>query len=183
MQKPDLLPLSDADWQQTPLTSQALIVAMWSEVPQFRAEVASLREQVDQTSHNSSRPPSSDPPSVPARKRRSTGRSPGAQPGHEGHGRRLLPVEQVDVVVPVKPHICASCSGVLAGEDPHPHRHQVSAIPLVRVQVTEYQLHTLRGPHCQALTEASWPEGVPRRAFGPRVQALVSLLSGTYRLR
>ena len=58
MQKPDLLPLSDADWQQTPLTSQALIVAMWSEVPQFRAEVASLREQVDQTSHNSSRPPS-----------------------------------------------------------------------------------------------------------------------------
>ena len=58
----------------------------------------------------------------------------------------------------------------------------MSEIPPVRIQVTEYQLHTLRCPHCQALTEASWPEGVSRRAFGPRVQALVSLLSGAYRL-
>ena len=107
MQKPDLLPLSDADWQQTPLASQALIVAMWGELQQLRAEVASLREQVNQTSHNSSRLPSSDLPSVPARKRRGSGRPPGAQPGHEGHGRRLLPVEQVDVVVPVKPLTCA----------------------------------------------------------------------------
>ena len=182
MQKPDQLPLSDTDWQQTPLASQALIVAMWSELQQLRTEVASLREQVNQTSYNSSRPPSSDPPAVPARKRRGSGRSPGAQPGHEGHGRHLLPVEQVDAVVPVKPFTCASCGQALEGEDPHPHRHQVSEIPPVRIQVTEYQLHTLRCPHCQALTEASWPEGVSRRAFGPRVQALVSLLSGAYRL-
>lgn len=182
MQKPALLPLTDADWQQTPLASQALIVALWSEVQQLRSEVASLREQVHQSSHNSSRPPSSDPPSVPARKRRGSGRRPGAQPGHDGHGRRLLPVEQVDVVVPVKPDTCASCGHALAGDDPHPHRHQVSEIPPVQVQVTEYQLHTLRCPHCQTLTEASWPEGVPHRAFGPRVQGLVSLLSGAYRL-
>jgi len=182
MQKPDLLPLTDADWQQTPLTSQALIVAMWSEVQQLRSEVASLREQVNQTSHNSSRPPSSDPPSVAARKRPGSGRPPGGQPGHEGHGRRLLPVEQVDVVVPVKPDTCVSCDHALEGDDPPPHRHQVSEIPSVQVQVTEYQLHTLRCPHCQGLTEASWPEGVRHRAFGPRVQGLVSLLSGAYRL-
>ena len=129
MQKPDLLPLTDADWQQTPLTSQALIVAVWSEVQQLRSEVASLRDQVNQTSHNSSRPPSSDPPSVPTRQRRGSGRPPGAQPGHEGHGRRLLSVEQVDVVVPVKPGTCGSCGHALAGDDPHPHRHQVSELP------------------------------------------------------
>jgi transposase len=93
-----------------------------------------------------------------------------------------LPVAQVDVVVPVKPTTCASCGHPLVGEDPHPHRHQVSEIPPVHVQVTEYQLHTLRCPHCQRLTEASWPDGVPRGAFGPRVQAVVSLLSGAYRL-
>jgi len=182
MQKPSQLPLSDTDWQQTPLASQALIIAMWNELQQLRAEVASLREQVNQSSHNSSRPPSSDPPSVPARKRRGSGRPPGGQPGHEGRGRRLLPVEQVDVVVPVKPDTCASCGHPLVGDDPHPQRHQVSEIPPVQVQVTEYQLHTLRCPHCQALTEASWPEGVSHGAFGPRVQALVSLLAGGYRL-
>jgi hypothetical protein len=57
MQKPDLLPLTDGDWQQTPLASQALIVALWNEVQQLRSEVASLGEQVNQTSNNSSRPP------------------------------------------------------------------------------------------------------------------------------
>ena len=120
MQKPDQLPLSDTDWQQTPLASQALIVAMWSELQQLRTEVASLREQVNQTSHNSSRPPSSDPPSVAARKRPGSGRPPGGQPGHEGHGRRLLPVEQVDVVVPVKSDTCVSCDHALEGDAPPP---------------------------------------------------------------
>ena len=33
---------------------------------------------------------------------RATGRSPGAQP-HERHGRSLLPVAQVDELVPIKP--------------------------------------------------------------------------------
>ena len=182
MEKPAKLPLSDADWQQTPLASQALIVALWNEVQLLRAEVASLRDQIQQTSRNSSRPPSSDPPSVPPRKRRGSGRSPGGQPGHKGHGRRLLPVEQVDQVVPIKPHICPSCGSDLVGKDPHPQRHQVTELPPVRADVTEYQFHTLRCSHCQQLTEASWPSDVPRRAFGPRVQALVSLLAGAYRL-
>jgi len=48
--------------------------------------------------------------------------------------------------------------------------------------VTEYQLHTLACPHCQTLTEATLPDGVPSGAFGPRVQALTGLLSGGYRL-
>ena len=91
MEKPATLPLTDADWQQTPITVQALIVALWDEVQQLRSEVVSLREQVQQTSHNSSRPPSSDLPSTPARKRGGSGRSAGGQPGHKGWGRTLLP--------------------------------------------------------------------------------------------
>ena len=55
-------------------------------------------------------------------------------------------------------------------------------IPPVRAQFIEYQLHTLRCPQCQLLTEAAWPEKVPRSAFGPSVQAWVGLLSGAYRL-
>ena len=38
-----------------------------------------------------------------ASRRRSSGRSPGGQPGHEGHGRSWVPVEQVDERIPVKP--------------------------------------------------------------------------------
>ena len=36
-----------------------------------------------------------------ASRRRGSGRSPGGQPDHEGHGRSLLPVELVDEVIPV----------------------------------------------------------------------------------
>ena len=182
MEKPATLPLTDADWQQTPITVQALIVALWDEVQQLRSEVVSLREQVQQTSHNSSRPPTSDPPSTPARKRGGSGRSAGGQPGHKGRGRTLLPIEQVDHVIALKPSTCTSCGGILAGDDAHPQRHQVTEVPPVRAQVTEYQVHTLRCPHCQGLSQADAPEGVFDSAFGPRVHALVSLLSGAYRL-
>jgi transposase len=194
--KPPDLPLSDVDWQATPVAAQALLVMLWAEAQQLRTEVtrlrdqvvslqdqvANLREQVQRSSRNSSRPPSSDPPTGKPRRPKARGRSPGGQPGHEGHGRGLLPIEQVDQIVPVKPSCCRQCGAWLSGDDPHPQRHQVTEVPPVRAQVTEYQLHTLRCPECQRLTEAAWPAGVPRGAFGPRVQALVSLLSGAYRL-
>ena len=182
MEKPSDIPVSDLDWQQTPVSVQGVVVSLWATVTQLRAEVEKLREQVAQTSRNSSRPPSSDPPSVAKRKRRASGRRRGGQPGHEGHGRTLLPVAAVDEVVPVKPSVCRSCGQVLSGEDDHPFRHQVSELPPVRAYVTEYQLHTLACPQCQTVTEAVLPEGVPSGAFGPRVQALTGLLSAGYRL-
>ncbi len=191
MEKLPDIPLSDADWQQTPKSVRSLLVTLWTTIAQLhdqiatlRAEVAALREQVGKTSRNSSRPPSSDPPSVEkgTKKRRGPRRKPGGQPGHEGHGRALLAVEQVDEVVPVKPLVCRGCGQALSGEDAHPLRHQVTEIPPVQAHVTEYQLHTLCCAQCHTVTEAELPEGAPRGAFGPRVQALTGLLSGGYRL-
>jgi len=48
--------------------------------------------------------------------------------------------------------------------------------------VVEHRLHTLFCPHCGSQTTAAWPEGVPSGCFGPRLQAMVSLLSGQYHL-
>jgi transposase len=48
--------------------------------------------------------------------------------------------------------------------------------------VTEYQLHTLRCVGCGECTTASLPYGVPAGAFGPRLQAIVAVCSGAYRL-
>ena len=107
-----------------------------------------------------------------ASRRRSSGRSPGGQPGHEGHGRSWVSVEQVDQLIPVKPSTCHRCGHRLSGHDPHPQRHQEVVLPPVQAQIIEYQLHTLRCRHCDRLTEAGWPEGVSRHTFGPSVQAL-----------
>jgi transposase len=69
----------------------------------------------------------------------------------------------------------------LHGTDPTPWRHQVTEVPQVSPVVTEYQLHTLPC-RCGATTAAGLPPGVPAGAFGPRLQALVAVCTGVYRL-
>jgi transposase len=54
-------------------------------------------------------------------------------------------------------------------------------LPLA-VRVTEYQMAMLRCPACGKCTRADLPGGVPRRPFGPRLTAVIGLLSGRYRL-
>ena len=178
---PELL-ISPEDWARTPKAVQMLVITLWEQGQALHAEVSALREQLGQTSQNSSRPPSADPPDTPKRKRKPSGRKPGGQPGHKGAGRSLKPIEEVDEVVEVKPERCACCGAELEGSDPHPVRHQVTELPPVQATVTEYQLHRLGCVACGTSTRAQLPKGVPTGAFGPRVQALVSLFSGTYRI-
>jgi transposase len=61
--------------------------------------IAELERRLNRSSRNSSAPPSSDPPGVPARSKDPSGRKRGAQDGHEGHGRPLLPAWAVDEVI------------------------------------------------------------------------------------
>ena len=149
----------------------------------LKARVAELEERLGQNSRNSSKPPATDPPSTPDRPPRSgSGRSPGGQPGHPGHKRELAPPERVTETIPLKPVHCRGCGAALSDEDPDPYRHQVTAIPKIEPLITEYQLHTLTCAHCQAVTRATLPEGVPAGAFDPRTVAIVSLLTGFYHL-
>jgi transposase len=148
------------------------------------AKVAKLEEELRKNSGNSSKPPSTDMPSnkPPARKKRATGRRPGGQPGHARHARPLVPLAEVNGrVVVCKPTVCEDCGKPLAGHDPEPLRHQVSDLPPVKPVVDEFQLHAL-GCDCGHVTRAQLPDGVPTGAFGPGVDATVSLLTGKYRL-
>jgi transposase len=171
-------------WERTPPEAQAYIRTLEARVAALEVTVQQLREQLDQTSRTSSRPPSSDPPQALAKRprRESTGRRPGGQPGHEGHARGLVPIEQVDVVVPVKPERCRRCQQSLQGEDLQPQRQQVTEIPPVTPVVTEYQLHQLVCSACGEVTRAEVPPGVPTGGFGPRVQAIAALCTGAYHL-
>jgi len=119
------------------------VATLEAQVAQLPARVQELELQLKQNSQNSSRPPSSDPPSVQRPARKPSGRKRGAQPGHEGHTRELLPPDKVDCIVPVRPKKCKHCGAVLPGNDLNPRRHQVWDIPKVKPHVTEYQLHTL----------------------------------------
>jgi transposase len=169
-------------WERTPPEAQAYIGALETRVTALVAMVQALQEQLRQTSRNSSRPPSSDPP-LPQRPPRPRGqRRRGGQPGHPGSTRTLIPGEEVDEVVVLKPAQCTHCQAPLSGDDPQPWRHQVIELPPITPVVTEYQWHQLACPACGEPTRAPWPAGVPSRTYGPRVQATVALCTGAYRL-
>ena len=160
-----------------------IIAEQQQRIAALEAKVAAVEERLRQSSQNSSRPPSTDPPTVkrpPARP--PSGRRPGAQPGHEAHARALVPVERVDRVVPMRPTRCRGCGTALRGTDPAPRRQQVTELLVVRPTLTEYQWHTLTCPHCGVATPAPRPPGVPPGAFGPRVTATVAVCTGVYHL-
>src|SRR5215211_1947304 len=176
-------------WEWTPPEAQAYMRALearvetlTSMVHALQEQVGTLQEQLHQTSRNSSRPPSSDPPQHQRPHRPRGQRRRGGQPGHPGSTRPLIPVEEVDEVVVLKPTQCTHCQAPLSGDDPAPWRHQVIELPPIKPVVTEYQWHQLACPACGETTRAPWPAGVPSGTYGPRVQATVALCTGAYRL-
>src|SRR5712691_9799187 len=176
-------------WERTPPEAQAYIRTLEARVETLttmvhalREQVGTLQEQLNQTSQNSSRPPSSDPPPHQRPRRPRSKRRRGGQPGHPGHTRTLLPVDAVHEVVVLKPEECPQCHAPLSGDDPKPWRHQVIELPPITPVVTEYQWHQLVCTACGEVTRAPWPAGVPIGTYGPRVQATVALCTGTSRL-
>jgi transposase len=148
-------------------------------IDDLKAEIAELKECLGQNSSNSSKPPSSDPPSYkPKPPREPKGRGRGGQPGHQGSTRQMLRAEEVDTAVELRPTRCRRCGRRLHGDDPQPERHQVSEVPPVKVEVTEYRRHALGCVACGVVTRADWPTEMPRTAVGPRAQAIVGYLTG-----
>jgi transposase len=143
-------------------------------------EIAELRRRLNRHSQNSSVPPSQDPPGAPERKRPDpSGRAQGAQPGHRGKGRKLLPVEAVDRMVEHWPGRCGCGHCFDEGDEEvgEPARHQVTELPEIAVEVTEHRLHRRRCPDCGKATRAELPADVPPGAFGPRMEAAVATLA------
>jgi transposase len=167
-------------WAATPAAAQALILAQ-------QERIRDLETRLAQTSANSSRPPSTDPPQAPPRRKTPpTGRKRGGQPGHRGTFRALLPVEQVEEVVTAVPEMCRHCGQpfpeIIRSRWARAWRHQVMELLPLAVRVTEYQMVARRCSSCGNRTRADLPVGVPRRSFGARLTAVVALLSGRYRL-
>jgi transposase len=175
-------PIRQALWDKTPPEVQAAVLAL---VHSLERRITTLEARLGQDSSNSSRPPSTDPPHikrpppVPASKKKR-----GGQRGHARQTRPLVAPEQLSGSFECKPTACGECGHTFDGvaPDPQPLRHQVAEIPEIRPDVVEYRLHRLGCPRCGVATRGELPRGVPRGAFGPRLQATVALLGGAYRL-
>jgi transposase len=98
----------------------------------------------------------------------------------------LVPPEHVDHTVEHWPTRCQQCQAPLLPDPAQvvgaPVRHQVIEAPPMRAEVTDHWRQRLGCPHCRAVTLADLPPTVPPGAFGPRLQAMVAVLSSRYRL-
>jgi transposase len=169
--------------QNERLTAQ--VQALTVRVARQEERIAQLERKTKRSSRNSSQPPSQDPPGSPARGKDPSGRKQGAQPGHEGKGRPLLPAWAVDEVVDHWPagcgcgHVFSDAELVAAGD---PARHQVEELPPVHVIVSEHRCQRVRCPDCGARPRGELPGGVAASAFGPRFHAAVAVLSTRNRI-
>lgn len=174
---PDVLITEEMIARQPP-EAQAIIRILLARLAAMEAEIAALKK----TPRNSSLPPSAQHPHAkPTPQKEKSGKKQGGQPGHPKHERSLIPTEQCQKVVRVKPRACRRCGGSLAGNDPEPLRHQVWEIPEIKPLVTEYQRHRLNCPCCGISTCGELPAGVPHSQAGPRLVALTALLMGCFK--
>jgi transposase len=163
-----------------------------AQVGRLQAEVSELRGRnfqllrrnaeiealVAKDSHNSSRPPSSDPPWAKRTRslRRPSGRRPGGQVGHRGETLRLSP--RPDRVIEHRPHACRSCHAPLAAAEVVRHRRQqVWEVVPARLRVTEHRLAVVRCGRCGKVTEGEFSGSVRSGVrYGPGVKARVLYL-------
>jgi len=153
-------------------------------VEELEKVIRELRAQLNRNSRNSSQPPSTDKPWAIKPQKPPSGRRPGGQPGHEGTTRQPFTSAQVDRLVTVLPGRCSNCKILLRAKDAvgEPVRHQTVDLPPTAAEVTEHLLQQCRCPDCGAVTRPELPEGVPTGVVGPRLQAMMALLSGRFRL-
>ena len=157
----------------------AKLGAMESKVAALEAELRALKK----TPQNSSVPPGSQHPHAkPVPQATKSKRKRGGQPGHARFERPLIPSDECDAVISLKPPACRQCGGALCGDDPQPLRHQVSELPEIRPLVTEYQRQRLVCTGCGVSTRAELPPGVPSGQSGPRLIALATLMMAYFRL-
>ena len=136
-----------------------------------------LQAQVDQNFQNSSTPSSQDAyrGKVP-NNRPKTGRNEGAQPGHEGHGRKALPVTEEPVFIDAPDEIKNNPDFYeVSGPNATVHK-QVIGIRF-EVAVTDYWAKVYRNRKTGAKYHAPFPKGVQLEVnYDESVKALIFLL-------
>jgi transposase len=180
---PEGLPLDAASWEQTPPVVQQLVVQLLTVIAQqeeriraLEGQMAALEARGQRNSHNSDRPPSSDPPWVKAKTPGETKRTPGARPGHPGHRQALLePTE----IIEVKPAPCPCGQTAFPDTTPY-YTHQVIELPEITMIVRHFVLQEACCPQCGRGTKAQVPPAAGA-GYGPRLTALIGELSGSQR--
>ena len=139
----------------------------------LEALILDLQERLKLNSKNSSKAPSTD-----IKKNHSPPRQGGAKEGHPGHWRAFKTPHKI---VEQKPQQCSRCGShnLRIGKA---WTFQQTELPPIELEVTEYRCYRAVCQDCQHREIASLPEGIEASAFGPRLSAAVTMLTGVYHM-
>ncbi len=160
---------------------EKLLMQALARIEFLEKRVKELEDKLNTNSSNSSKPPSQDPFRA-FKKKTPTGKPKGGQKGHKGHQRSLIPIEQVNQVLDLRPSCCPGCQGDQFDlETISTEIRQVVELPEMPPEVTQYNISICKCRCCGKHVRADIPKEA-QFGFGPRLMAFTTLLSGEFRL-
>jgi transposase len=167
----------------------ARIAEQDARISELGKRLSQLAAELGRNSSNSHLPPSSDSPEERRRrknkaKKERQQRKRGAQQGHAGAHRELLPPDKVQKFIDLFPPECENCWKPLPRvPDPSATRYQQTEVPPIVPHTTEWRRHQVTCPCCRYKTRAAYDAGmIPSSPFGPRLMAIMALMTGVYNL-
>jgi hypothetical protein len=129
-------------------------------------------------SNNSSKPPSGDGYNKPKPKstRIQSGKKPGGQPGHKGHGLTLP--EKIDETIIINAQTCSGCACDLSGVPGNvTNTRYVLDIPPIQPKTIQYINTSTHCPACGTKNEGVFPCGVDSvMQYGENIKAFATTL-------
>ncbi len=137
--------------------------------------IVKLEEQINKNSKNSSKPPSTDQKSNTSKK------DPKKRAHRKGFSRPLYPKELVDHQVQCKRTCCPHCQAKkLKRLKAEPFVWQQTELPEMRAIITQFNCIKYQCTQCGNRCTGQLPEGIPFSAFGPKLMAYISYLTGRF---
>jgi transposase len=150
-------------------------------VIELTERIADLEAQLNQNSSNSSKPPSSDgfKKPMPKSPRKKSGKKPGGQLKHKGHGKSMA--DMVTETIVITPEACPCCGENLQNlTGRKTDTHYVLEMPPIAATVTEYIREEKTCPRCGKEISVEYPdEASAVQQYGPNLKALIVLLAET----
>ena len=170
--------LTEEEAYQLCISEPRMMAKLIVKLQALQERVDELERRLGLNSNNSSKPPSTDSPFTPKPKTTSNAkRKAGGQKGHVG--KNLKMVEHPDVVIVSSPQVCSDCGASLADiESYRVASRQVFDLPVLKIEVSEYQVHAKKCPCCKALNKGLFPQEITAPTqYGKRFDALIAYLS------
>ena len=171
-----------AVYAQGPEAVVTLVTTLLERLARVETRLATVEAQLAKDSHNSGKPPSSDPVRRPRSLRGKSGKRPGGQPGHEGTTLALRATPDVVLThTPAQCHACGATMAAMTAADSSTagiERRQVFDLTPPRLVVTEHRVGDCQCPACGAWTRGAFPPPVTSTVqYGPELQALAVYLT------